>query len=35
MKPKREFSGSDIQYAFYITQVALMIQALDYAERFN
>lgn len=35
MKPKSEFSGSDIQYVFYITQVALTAQALDYAERFN
>ena len=35
MKPKREFSGSDMAYVFYVTQVALTIQALDYVERFN
>jgi hypothetical protein len=35
MKPKNQYKGSNIQYAFYITQVALAAQALDYAQRFN
>lgn len=35
MKPKSQYSGSNIQYVFYITQVALTAQALDYVQRFN
>jgi hypothetical protein len=35
MKPINEFKGSSIQYVFYITQVALTAQALDYTQRYN
>jgi len=35
MKPFNQFNGSMIQYAFYITQVALTAQALDYVQRYN
>ena len=35
MKPKNQYNGSNIQYAFYVTQVALTVQALDYVQRFN
>ena len=35
MKNRKHFAGSDISYVFYITQVALTVQALDYIERFN
>ena len=35
MKPINKFKGSNIQYVFYITQVALTAQALDYTQRFN
>ena len=29
------FAASNTHYAYYITQVALTAQALEYAERFN
>ena len=35
MKNRKHFTGSDTAYVFYITQVALTVQALDYVERFN
>lgn len=35
MKPINEFKGSNIRYVFYITQVALTAQALEYTQRFN
>jgi len=35
MKKRKHYTGSDMAYVFYVTQVALTIQALDYVERFN
>ena len=35
MKNRKHFDGTDMAYVFYVTQVALTIQALDYVENFN